>query len=273
MIGYLGPEGTFSHTAALNLFGGGQDLLKQFSTIYSLLLAVDQGKIEKAVVPIENSIEGSVNMTLDTLAFDTRLHITGEYILSVQQNILVKPGAKKEDIRTIVSIDQAIGQCSRILNHEFPDVKILYSDSTAGSARTAAQGDGSIAAIGSAQSAELYGLDILFANCSDDDHNATRFVIVEKDCIRTVSNHDRTSIAFIVDNKPGSLYNALELLAKSKVNMIKIESRPIKRELGEYVFFIDIDGNIDNPDIYFALDKLKNRTSFYKFLGSYPKYL
>lgn len=271
MIGYLGPDGTFSHTAALHAFPDSP--LKAYSTIYSLLMAVEQGKIEKAIVPIENSIEGSVNITLDTLAFDANLHITGEYILSIHQNLLVKKGAKKEDIHRIISIDQAIGQCSKMLNHEFPDVTLIYADSTAQSAVTAAQSDGSTAAIGSLESAHLYGLDVLIPDCNDDNNNSTRFVIVEQSPNNQVSSHDRTSIAFVADNKPGSLYNALELLAKAQINMIKIESRPIKKELGEYVFFIDIDGNIDSPDIYFALDKLKSRTSFYKFLGSYPKHM
>lgn len=269
MLGYLGPKGTFSHQAAEE-WSRGKEEIKEYPTIYSVILAVENGGIDRAIVPIENSIEGSINATLDTLAFDVNLYITGEYVLRVSQNLLVKKGTKKEDIKVITSHPQPIGQCSRLLSHEFENVKIEFADSTASAAKRVTESDGSAACIASKNSAALYGLDILCPDCGDDANNSTRFIIAEKKPKRRVSEHDKTSIVFAVDNKPGSLYSAIELLAKEKINMTKIESRPMKDELGKYVFFIDIDGNIDDASIYFALDKVRKNTYFYKFLGSYP---
>ena len=271
MLGYLGPNGTFSHQAAQEWARGKgtNEELREFSTIYAAIRAVENGEIDRAIVPIENSIDGSVNTTLDTLVFDADLHITGEFILHISENLMVKKGAEKEDIKIITSHPQPIGQCAHMLSHEFPDVKIEFADSTAAAAKRTAASDGSVACIGSPNSAELYGLEILRADCGDERNNSTRFVIVEKDASTVVTERDKTSIAFTLDNKPGSLYAALELFVKSNINLIKIESRPLKKELGKYVFFIDIDGNIDDATIYFALDKVRRSTSFFKFLGSY----
>lgn len=268
MLGYLGPNGTFSHQAALE-WSNGKEEIKEFSTIYSVILAVENGEIDRAIVPIENSIDGSINTTLDALAFDVNLYITGEYILHISENLMVKKGIKKEDIKIITSHPQPIGQCSRILSHEFGNVKIEFADSTAAAAKRVMESDGHIACIGSPNSAKLYGLDILCPDCGDDANNSTRFVIIEKEPNTEVTGHDKTSIVFALEDKAGSLYSAIELLAKSKISMTKIESRPMKKELGKYVFFIDIDGNIDDAIIYFALDKVKSNTLFYKFLGSY----
>ncbi len=268
MLGYLGPNGTFSHQAAEEWSRGGE-ALREYPTIYAAISAVDKKETDRAIIPIENSIEGSVNLTLDTLAFDADLYITGEYILHISQNLMVKKGTKKEDIKIITSHPQPIGQCSRLLSHEFADTKIEFADSTAFAAKRVAASDGAVACIASPSSAQLYGLDILYPDCGDEANNSTRFVIVEKEPCMKVTERDKTSIVFAIDNKPGSLYNAIELLAKSGINMTKIESRPMKRELGKYVFFIDIDGNIDEAGIYFALDKVRQNTFFYKFLGSY----
>lgn len=268
MLGYLGPNGTFSHQAAMD-WSHGKEEIKEFSTIYSCILAVQDGKTDRAIVPIENSIDGSVNTTLDALAFDVDLFITDEYILRISENLMVKKGAKKEDIKIITSHPQPIGQCSKLLSREFAETRIEFAESTAAAAKRAAASDGGIACIGSPSVAELYGLEILYADCGDETNNSTRFVIIEKNQNTKVTEHDKSSIVFALDNKAGSLYGALELLAKEKINMTKIESRPMKDKLGKYVFFIDIDGNIDDAAIYFALDKVRQNTQFYKFLGSY----
>ncbi len=267
MLGYLGPAGTFSHQAALDWSRGEGEII-EFKTINSAVRAVDEGKIDRAIVPIENSIEGAVNVTLDMLAFDVDLYITGEYILKISQNLLAAPGA--EEIKTVLSHPQAVGQCMRMLNSKYPDVNIEYADSTAAAAKRAAA-DNTVACIGSKALADIYGLEIIEADCGDDMSNSTRFVIIEKKASTVVTGSDKSSIAFTLDNKPGSLYEALELFKDSGINMTKIESRPVKTHLGTYVFFIDIDGNIDDADIYFALDRVRAHTSFYKFLGSYKK--
>ena len=270
MIGYLGPSGTFSHMAAQKYTEGREELL-EFATIYALILGVEKGRVERAIVPIENSIEGSVNITLDTLAFDVDLFITGEYVLKITENLIVKPGICREQIKKIVSHPQPIGQCSKMLNNDFSGIEIGFTDSTAKAAEMVSAGDGSVAMIGPKSCAELYGLSVLAPDCGDERNNSTRFVIVEKKQRMAVTGRDKTSIAFILDNTPGSLYRALELFSTYHINMIKIESRPVKTELGRYIFFIDIDGNIDDAAIYFALDKLRQNTISYKFLGSYPK--
>ena len=269
MLAYLGPEGTFSHQAAME-WSKGNDELIPFVTISDLIMAVSDGRADRGIVPIENSIDGGINATLDTLAFDADVYITGEYVQHIGQNLLVRHGAKKEDIKVISSISPAIGQCRKIINSDFGGIEINYTNSSAASAKLAEQSDGSIACIGSAAAAKIYGLDILIPDCGDEKNNFTRFIIIEKNKLRTVTDCDKTSFAFALKNEPGSLYEALRLLAEHKINMTKIESRPIKTQLGTYVFFIDIDGNIDNATIYFALDKLRRSTDFFKFLGSYP---
>ncbi len=268
MLGYLGPAGTFSHQAAEEWSNGRYELVP-FKTIHSLIKSVDTGETNIAIAPIENSIDGGINVTLDTLAFDTDVHITGEYVLHISQNLLVKKGVGKADIRTIASIAPAVGQCRNLLDTEFPDTEIKYTNSTAAAAELAAQSDGSIACIASPGSASLYGLDILFPDCGDEKNNSTRFIIIEKNLSKKVTAHDKTSVAFTLPDKPGSLYTALKEFADAKLNLVKIESRPVKTQLGKYVFFIDIDGNIDNAVLYFALDKLRRSTDFFKLLGSY----
>ncbi|MDO4618761.1 MAG: prephenate dehydratase [Clostridia bacterium] len=270
MIGYLGPKGTFSHLAALEHFGENAEL-KPYSSIYSLIMATQRDEVEKAIVPIENSIEGSVNMTLDTLAFSADLFITGEYILRICQNLMVKKGTKIEDIKKITSHPQPIAQCAHLLEEKFLGVPIEYTDSTAKGAEAVINSEEAYATLGPKGLADIYGLEILVPDCADDPSNSTRFVIIEKEPSILVSDSDKSSIAFTLDNRPGSLWESLEMFKEQRINMIKIESRPVKTELGKYIFFIDIDGNIDDATIFFALNKIKEHTDFYKFLGSYKK--
>lgn len=268
MLGYMGPDGTFTQQAALE-WSGGREELREYPTIASAIHAVDCGEIDRCIVPIENSLNGSVTMTLDTLAFDADVFITGEYVLHITQNLLVKKGFCAEDIKSVISHPQALGQCSKILESEFQNAEIKAVSSTALAAKTVAEGDGSVAAIGTASAAEVYGLDILRPACNDDLNNYTRFVIIEKTRTLKVSERDKTSIVFSVDHVPGSLYRAIGLLGDEKINMLKIESRPMKNELGKYIFFIDIEGNSDDSKIYFALDRIRKQSFFFKFLGSY----
>lgn len=274
-IGYMGPEGTFSHTAAMEyaVYSGTPNaVIRKYPTIYAVIQAVSDGEITKGIVPIENSIEGSINITLDALAYDVDLYITDEYVLKIVQNLLVKKGTKKEDIKTIASHSSAIGQCGKFLHKEFPNAEVNKMTSTVLAAMAARDSDGSVAAIGSASGAELYGLDIMYPECNDTDSNRTRFVVISKERNISVSEHDKSSVVFTLPHTSGSLYRALEMFSDVGINMLKIESRPLKTELGKYIFFIDIEGNADSPEIYFALDKIRSSTSFYKFLGSYPQF-
>ncbi|MGN1115716.1 MAG: prephenate dehydratase, partial [Candidatus Ornithomonoglobus sp.] len=226
-------------------------------------------EIERCIVPIENSLNGSVTMTLDTLAFDADVYITGEHVLEITQNLGIKKGASLSDIKTIMSHPQGLGQCTKMLESEFSHAELKAVESTALAAKLAAESDGSIAAIAPAAAAELYGLEIICPACNDRSNNYTRFVIIEKKPNMKVTDHDKTSIVFSTEHVPGSLYNAIGLLGNEKINMLKIESRPVKNELGKYIFFIDIEGNTDDARIYFALDKVRRNSLFYKYLGSY----
>lgn len=271
MLGYLGPEGSFSHQAAME-WSQGREELQQYSSMPAMIKAVAANKLDRAIIPIENSIEGGVNAVTDTLALEENVYITDEYILRICENLMVKKGMTEKDIKIITSHTQPIGQCSKLLNEEFPDVKIEAAPSTSAAAIRVSESDGSIACIGGKASAEIYGLDILRADCADDKSNATRFVIVENEPSKIVTECDKTSVAFSLDNRPGALYDALKLFAESGINMVKIESRPMKDGLGRYIFLVDIEGNIDDAKIYFALDKVKQNTEYYKFLGSYKMF-
>ena len=177
----------------------------------------------------------------------------------------------KKDIKEIASMSQPIGQCQQMLNECFPDVKITFTNSTAEAAKLVSESDGSCACIASSESAEIYNLEILKRNCSDAKNNCTKFIIIEKKPAVAITDDDKSSIVFAAGNKPGALFQVLKYFEQSGINMTRIESRPSKRKLGEYIFFVDIDGNEANHIIYSALDKVKKHSEFYKFLGSYKK--
>ncbi|HIU57050.1 MAG TPA: prephenate dehydratase [Candidatus Ornithomonoglobus merdipullorum] len=270
MLGYMGPDGTFTQQAAIE-WSGGREELREFPTIASAIKAVDTGEIERCIVPIENSLNGSVTLTLDTLAFDADVYITDEHILRIAQNLMIKKGADISGIKTIISHPQALGQCSRMLERDFAGVELKAAESTAKAAKIAAESDGSVAAITSEVTASLYGLEIARAACNDDTNNFTRFAVIEKHRSLEVSGHDKTSIVFSTEHAPGCLYRALGVFAAENINMLKIESRPVKSEAGKYVFFIDIEGNTDDARVYFALENVRENSMFYKFLGSYRR--
>ena len=271
-IGYLGPKGTFSQEAVKKYIKGRNDCVEvDFNTLSDLILAVQNGSIKEAVAPIENSLEGAVNVTLDMLAADVDLTIKGEVVIAVRQNLLVKKGTELKNIKHILSHPQPIGQCRKYLAAKFPEAHIKYVYSTSNAAEEVAGGAGDMAAIGSTIAAEVYGLDIADEGIHDGDNNFTRFVVLSKEnCVRT--GHDKTSIVFSTEDKPGSLYRILDIFNLWDINMTKIESRPAKNELGRYIFFVDIIGHLEDEDVKNALTMVKRKTSFYKFLGSYPVY-
>lgn len=269
-IGFLGPKGTFSHEALKAYTINNTDYRPyDFSSIPDILNAVQSREIDEAIVPIENSLEGAVNATLDMLAFDVSLKIKAELVIAVKANILVKPGAKRENIKYILSHPQPLGQCRKYISANFPNAQVKSVYSTAGAAEEVSLGVGDSAAIGSLVSAEEYGLEILARNIQDGNNNFTRFVVVaHEDAVR--SGQDKTSIVFSTEDKPGSLYRVLDIFSLWDINMSRIESRPAKDQLGKYIFFVDIIGHKEDQDIADALTMIKRKTSFFKFLGSYP---
>ncbi len=269
IIGFMGPQGTFSHEAVEAYAQDGTYTLKDYCSIPEVLNALKNSDIEDAIVPIENSLEGAINVTMDFLAKEDGVYIIGELILPVNLNLLTKAGTTVEDIAVILSHPQPLGQCRDYLNKHFPNTIQLEEISTSKAAKRVAESDGTYAAVASNISAKVYGLEILASNVQDAQNNHTRFVIVSKAMQKRTGN-DKTSIAFSTDNKPGSLYRILDIFSLWDINMTRIESRPAKNVLGQYIFFVDIDGHIEDQDVCDALTMIQRKTSFYRFIGSYP---
>ncbi|WP_407416319.1 prephenate dehydratase [Methanobrevibacter sp.] len=265
MISFLGPKGTFSHEAA-SLLG---DNLVPYCTIPAVMESIDSNQCDMGIVPIENSIEGPVGITLDSLAHDFDLNIVGEVIISINQNLIVNPGTKLEDIKDVYSHQQAISQCHNFI--EKNSIQPHYAVSTASAAKSII-GDKSKAAIGHTKSAELYDLDILLKDIQDVDNNETRFVVLSKD-ETDPSGNDKTSIIFsIYEDHPGSLYKILGIFNEYEINLTKIESRPSKQGLGKYLFFVDFYGHYKDNIIKKIIMEIEDKTYFFKVLGSYPEF-
>lgn len=264
-MSFLGPRGTFTHEAA-TMIG---DELVPYCTIPAVMKSVVSKECVKGIVPIENSIEGPVGITLDSLAHEYDLKIVGEIIIPINQNLIVNPGSKMEDIEEVHSHYQAISQCQRFISQN--NIETRYAVSTANAVKSIV-GKKSWAAIGNAKSAELYGLKILEANIQDFDNNETRFVVLSNDETEPTGN-DKTSIIFsIYEDRPGSLYKILGIFEKDNINLTKIESRPSKKGLGKYLFFVDFYGHCKNESIKNILQEIKDNTYFFKVLGSYPEF-
>lgn len=278
-MGFLGPHGTFSHEAAQTYVEARTNKdtldesyeLKDFYTIQEVLIGLKNDIIDEAIVPIENSLEGAVNVTLDVLAKEDGLYIVDEHIIPINLNLVVKEGTLAEDIRVVISHPQPLGQCRNYLNNAFKTVIQMEENSTSRAAQRVASEDGTYAAITSDIAAKTYGLKILASNIQDAKNNYTRFVVLSKK-LKNKTGKDKTSIVFSTENKPGSLYKILDIFSLWDINMTRIESRPAKNELGQYIFFVDIDGHIEDQDVYDALTMIKRKTSFYRFIGSYPAF-
>ena len=221
------------------------------------------------VVPIENSIEGPVGITLDSLAHNFDLKIYKEIIIPINQNLIVNPGCKMGDIEDVYSHAQAIAQCRGFITKN--NIQPHYAVSTARAAKDIV-GDRSKAAIGNSKIVDLYGLEILVPNIQDMDNNETRFVVISKKD-HEITDNDKTSIIFsIYEDKPGGLYKILGIFEKNNINLTKIESRPSKKGLGKYMFFVDFEGHKDDILIKNILEEINDNTYFLKILGSYPKF-
>ena len=269
-LGYLGPKGTFSEQAAL-LYAENCSLscdYNMFLNITDVISAVNDGIIDEGIVPLENSIEGTVTSTIDTLIFDTRLFIKAELILKVSQNLMVRPDFNKEDIKKIISHPQGLAQCRKYIRSIGVNETASVS-STAEAAHIVSESSEPIGAIAPKRAAEVYGLDIIGEDIQDDGTNATRFVVISK-AETELKACMKTSIAFTLDNdnSPGTLYKVLDILNIYEINMIKIESRPAKHKLGTYVFYIDLIAD-NEEDLKDAIKMLKRKVALFKFLGSY----
>jgi chorismate mutase/prephenate dehydratase len=264
-VAYLGPQATFTHLASLRHFGSSAQFVPTES-IKGVFDAVESNKAEYGVVPIENSTEGVVSYTLD-LFVDYDLKVGAEVMLEISQNLISKSGEKTK-IKKVFSNPHAAAQCRRWLEANLPGVPILEITSTAKAAEVAAQDDDA-AAIASELAAKVYNLQFVEKGIEDSKHNFTRFLIISKNSPKK-SGKDKTSIMFSIKDKPGALYDILYPFKKAKINLTKIESRPSKRKAWEYIFFVDMEGHIDDKKLKKAIDAVKDNCLYLKILGSYP---
>ena len=271
-VAFLGPLGTFTEQALLTQPDLAEADLRPMAEMPDVLQAVAAGEVDLGFVALENSIEGTVNITLDTLAFDVDLHIQREVVINVQMNLMAVPGARLADIREVVSIPHATAQCRTFLAQSLPGVATRAANATAEAAQwVSSQGRGDVAAIGNALAAKLYGLEILASDIEDHPENQTRFVAVARSGIPAPTGHDKTTIVVFQDaDRPGSLLAILQEFAARAINLTKLESRPTKRGLGDYCFIIDLEGHIADELVADCLRDLKSKQADIKFLGSYP---
>lgn len=264
-VACLGPRGTFSEEALSKHFGG-QVPRVMCPSIDEVFRTVESGTAGYGVVPVENSTEGGVGRSMDLL-LQTRLGVCGEIVLPVHQNLLSKTG-NREQLRRIYSHAQSLAQCNMWLSQHLPDIERVPVASNAEAARRAAEDDAAAAIAGRA-AAEHYGLSILASNIEDDPNNTTRFVVVAAQDV-PASGHDKTSFVMASQNRPGAIFDLLEPLARHKVSMTRLESRPSRTGLWEYVFFVDIEGHQTDAVVGEALSDVRARAGFLKVLGSYP---
>jgi chorismate mutase/prephenate dehydratase len=265
-IAYLGPEGTWTHQAAIKKFGHSVNYTPH-SSFADVFDDVARRRADYGVVPIENSTEGAVSHTLD-LFVDSPLRICAQILLRIENNLLA--AVPRESITTLYSHPQVFGQCKNWILRHFPEADLVEVSSTTKAALLAAErtSEGA-AALGGKLAAELAGLDVLEECIQDRATNTTRFLVIgEKTCPAT--GNDRTSVLFAIHDRPGSLVQTLQAFDAFHINLSKIESRPSRQKDWEYVFYVDLAGHCDDPQIASALEELEKHCSMVKILGSYP---
>ncbi|HEX5910877.1 MAG TPA: prephenate dehydratase [Thermoleophilaceae bacterium] len=273
-VAYLGPPGTHTEEALLASAPGPVEREPR-GTLLETVMAVQQGETDRAVVPIENSLEGGVAATLDALAGPADgVRIVSEVVHQIHHNLIARPGTALGDVRKVLSIPHATGQCVRFLDANLPDAERLAVASTAEAVRVVGDSDEPWAALGSALAAELYGCEVLAANVEDRDDNQTRFVWLAQaaEAEAPTEGAATTSVVFwgFNDESPGALVSVLGELSSRDINLTRIESRPRRVRLGHYMFFADLDGSTADPHVAEALAALEARVHELRLLGSYP---
>jgi prephenate dehydratase len=273
-LAYLGPPGTFTEEALLSAPEATDAEPVPLQTVPDVIAAVTSGSVDGGVVPIENSIEGSVNVTLDTLAFGSPgVTIQRELVLPVRHALLARAGVRPEDIVVVVSHPHATAQCRQYLAEHLPKAEVRAANSTAEAAQIVSE-RGPIepwAAIGTQLAAALYGLVVAAPDIEDRRENSTRFVLVGKEPVPQTGNDKTSVVCFIEKDRPGALLAILHEFSDRGINLTKLESRPTKERLGEYCFFIDIEGHVDEPNVGHAIAGLRTKILDVKVMGSYPR--
>lgn len=264
ILGSLGPQGTYSEKAARKWDDEAD--LRFYEDIFDTVDALLRNEVDCCIVPIENSLEGSITLTLDLL-MEHNIRIIGEVVVQIKHCLLSK--GKVEDIKVIMSHPQGLSQCRKYLKTHFKGIETRSDMSTSHAARLASSST-EIAAIASEESAKTYDLNILDENIQDVNENFTRFIVIGKKTPAKTLNDKTSIIVYLEKNRPGALYEILGEFAIRNIDLTRIESRPTKKVLGDYIFYIDIKGHIEDKLIKETLDEIKNKVRILKILGSYP---
>lgn len=269
-VAYFGPQGTFTEQAARALAGPADELLAT-GTVFAAIDAVRSGTADAACVPVESSVEGSVPATMDALTEGDPVVAVAETVLPIRFSVLVRPGTKAAAIRTVASYPVALAQVRGWLAEQLPDAQVLPATSTAAGAVGVRDGEFD-AAVTAPVAADHYPLDVLATGIADIPDAATRFLLVRRPgALPKPTGADRTALVAVTPNTPGALADLLVDLAHRGLNLTRIESRPIKGRLGEYRFFLDLDGHVAEPRVGDALAAARRRCLDLRFLGSFPK--
>lgn len=273
-IAYLGPAGTFTEDALREAIpDDGFEALRTL-TIHDAILAVERGEADRGLVPIENSIEGSVRPTLDTLAFEAgAVSIVGEHDYRVRVHLIARNGTHVEDVEAILSHPQPLAQCARFLRETFPAVELRSVSSTAAAVRMVSESARPWAALGARAAAELYDCEALLEGVEDSDDNVTRFVWIAPEGTAPEGEGPwKTSLVFseVGADHPGALVECLSEFSDRGINLTRIESRPLRQGLGRYMFFCDLEGRETDPEASEAIAALRTKAASVRILGSYP---
>ena len=274
-VAFLGPAGTFTEEALRHSAPDAGEALEEvpFPTVYETVMAVQTGEVDRAVVPIENSLEGSVTATLDALAGEAeRVRIAAEVVRPVSHCLIARAGVAVDDVTRVISHPQAIAQCAEFLRGALAHAEAASAPSTAEAVRGVAESSEPWAALGTRLAAEMYGCEVLAEGVEDRADNVTRFVWLAPEGADSRAPASKTTIVFwgFNDESPGALVGVLGELAERDVNLTKIESRPQRAALGHYMFFADLDGGAGEPAVADALEALGRKVQTLRVLGTYP---
>lgn len=272
-IAYLGPAGTFSEEAALARAGGDTaTALLPLASIPAVVTAIETAAASVGVLPIENLLEGSVNYTLDLLIHETSLQIVGEIVIPIRQFLVARQGVRLSDVRVLYAHPQSLGQCRKFVERCLPGVATVASLSNSAAPVEALADERPAAAISTLRAAELTGASILAREIADSLGNVTRFIVLAQ-ADAPPSGDDKTSFCFaFTEDRAGTLVGALHELAEERINMTKLESRPAKAVLGQYIFLVDINGHREEAHVARALARIRVKTGLFKVFGSYPRW-
>lgn len=273
-IAYLGPPGTFCEEA-LDKFVEDINQIEKIpcATVVEVIKSVDRGEVDAGLVPLENSIEGLVNITQDILTFESEVKITGEVIIPVKHSLIGKKKMRLDKIKKVISHPHATAQCRNFLSTYLKGAEIIAANSTAEAVKILKNEDDDIVAIGTKIAARIYDLEIIESDIEDNKDNKTRFVFLGNSLQQKTGKDKTTIVCFLKEDRPGSLYNILKEFARRDINLTCLESRPAKKDLGDYVFIMDLDGHLHDKNIFEAIEALRKSVYLVKILGSYPKWI